>query len=174
MPRWLNLANTFTLVRLVLTPIVIVAILDKHHLLALLFLPGGGDGCAGWPRGAEAHQRTPTGAYFDPIADKCLMSGVFLVLCGGPSAVVVRGNCVGGDVYILLGALIFLAFTRIRKFPPKHVGESLHVRTDSHGGEWPARDAFSRFWPNTASEIALWLCTLLWFGAVCTTRGARY
>ena len=157
MPRWLNLANTFTLVRLVLTPIVIVAILDKHHLLALVlfFLAAVTDVLDGLAA-RRLDQRTPTGAYFDPIADKCLMSGVFLALAAaGLAPWWFVGIVLGRDVYILLGALIFLAFTRIRKFPPSMWGKASTFVQIVTVVTWLVRDAFSRSWLNTASEDRL-------------------
>ena len=53
----------------------------KHHLLALVlfFLAAVTDVLDGLAA-RRLDQRTPSGAYFDPIADKCLMSGVFLAL----------------------------------------------------------------------------------------------
>lgn len=174
MPRWLNLANTFTLVRLVLTPIVIVAILDKHHLLALVlfFLAAVTDVLDGLAA-RRLDQRTPSGAYFDPIADKCLMSGVFLALAAaGLAPWWFVGIVLGRDVYILLGALIFLAFTRVRKFPPSMWGKASTFVQIVTVVTWLVRDAFSRPWLNTASEIALWLCTLatVWSGLHYTWR----
>src|SRR5438309_4254477 len=81
MPAWLNLPNFFTFLRLAMTPLVIKEILDGRHQLA------------GWLFGAAAFtdildglaarrlkRTTQTGAYFDPIADKILLSGVFLAL----------------------------------------------------------------------------------------------
>ena len=81
MPKWLNLPNLFTLLRVVLTPFVIKEILDGRHMLALeLFAIAAFtdilDGAAARRFGVV----TPTGAYLDPIADKCLLSGVFLAL----------------------------------------------------------------------------------------------
>jgi cardiolipin synthase len=174
MPRWLNLANTFTLVRLVLTPFVILAILDNHHLLALvLFFVAAVtdvlDGLAA--RGLDQH--TSSGAYFDPIADKCLMSGVFLALAAaGLAPWWFVAIVLGRDVYILLGALIFLALTRIRKFPPSVWGKVSTFVQIVTVVTWLVRDAFSRPWLNTAAQIALWLCTAatVWSGLHYTWR----
>src|SRR5215472_6906179 len=120
MSRWFNLANTFTLARVMLTPFVIAAIINNHHLLALaLFFVAAVTDVMDGLAARRLDQRTPSGAYFDPIADKCLMSGVFLALAVASIAPWwFVGIVLGRDVYILFGALIFLAFTRIRKFPP--------------------------------------------------------
>ena len=94
MPRWINLPNLFTLLRLVLVPFVIQAILDGRSTLALALF-----GVAAFTDildGAAARRfglATQTGAYLDPIADKCLLSGVFLALAAARVvALVVRGR----------------------------------------------------------------------------------
>ena len=81
MPSWLNLPNLFTLLRLLLVPWIIMAILGGHPVLALALFAGAAstdilDGAAARHLGSS----TQAGAYFDPIADKCLLSGVYLAL----------------------------------------------------------------------------------------------
>src|SRR5262249_41883884 len=112
MPQWFNLPNLLTLSRLALVPFIIQAILDGRHLAALaLFAIAAAtdllDGAAARRFGIS----TPVGAYLDPIADKCLMSGVFLALAMARLApwwfvCVVFGR----DIYILLsvGVLLFV------------------------------------------------------------------
>src|SRR5260370_6234460 len=81
MPRWLNLANLFTLSRLVMTPFIVRDILDGRHTpaLGLFFIAAWTDAIDGWlARGASV--ATQARAYLDPIADKCLLSGVFLAM----------------------------------------------------------------------------------------------
>src|SRR5262245_63949959 len=111
MPRWLNLPNLFTLARLVLAPLVVRAILAGNHFFALeLFAVAAVtdilDGAAARRFGSVSR----AGAYLDPIADKVLMSGVFLALAIG--RIVPRWLVVlifGRDILILLGALLLLA-----------------------------------------------------------------
>ena len=113
MPAWFNLANLFTLVHLLLTPVTITAILRGSHRLALVvfFFAAVTDVLDGWAaRGRNG--ATAVGAYFDPIADKCLMSGVFIALAAAALApwwavAIVLGR----DLYIILGSLIFIRFS---------------------------------------------------------------
>src|SRR5579859_5693674 len=102
MPRWVP--NLFTTLRLVLVPAVIRAILLGQHTLALVLFA-----CAAVTDvldGAIARKFNLTsqfGAYLDPIADKALLSGVFLALA-------LSGNIpwwlvltiFGRDLYLLL------------------------------------------------------------------------
>ncbi len=73
--------NQLTLMRLIFVPFIIMSVLDNHWTAALVLfvLAGISDGLDGllarW-----LHQRTLIGQYLDPIADKLLMSGLFLVL----------------------------------------------------------------------------------------------
>src|SRR5476649_1891991 len=87
MPAWVNLANLFTLLRLALVPFVIRAILEGSHRTALVLCVVAGftdiiDGAIARGLGLASQ----TGAYLDPIADKCLLSGIFLAL--GSSGIV--------------------------------------------------------------------------------------
>jgi cardiolipin synthase len=120
MPAWLNLPNLFTLSRLALTPFVIGAILDGQHTVALALFAAAGftdflDGAAA----RKLKMSTQTGAYLDPIADKCLLSGVFLALSVAkivPKWVV--AIIFARDLLILAGVGIVLLFTSVRRFPP--------------------------------------------------------
>ncbi len=73
--------NLLTLLRLFIIPFLVIAILDGRYRLAfaLFILAGFSDGFDGllarW-----LSQRTTLGQYLDPIADKLLLSTLFLVL----------------------------------------------------------------------------------------------
>jgi cardiolipin synthase len=120
-----NAANLLTIARIVATPFVVVAILNgyQYRALVLLALAAFTDFLDG-----EVARRfslsSPFGAYLDPIADKILLSGVFLALGAAHIApwwliLLIFGR----DLYILLGAAIFLSLTTVRKFPPSVWGK---------------------------------------------------
>jgi cardiolipin synthase len=73
--------NQLTLLRLIFIPFVITNVLDDNWRLALglLVLAGLSDALDGWLARA-LDQRTMLGQYLDPIADKLLLSSLFLVL----------------------------------------------------------------------------------------------
>src|SRR3954471_21669108 len=143
MPRWLNLPNFFTLLRLILTPFVIREILEGRHLRALeLFAIAAFtdilDGAAARRFGVV----TPTGAYFDPIADKCLLSGVFLALAA--ARIVPRwlvGIIFARDLLILAVVGLVLLYTPVRRFPPSVWGKASTFVQISTAVTWMARDA---------------------------------
>jgi cardiolipin synthase len=73
--------NLLTLLRLIFIPFIMIAVLQRHWkiALALLLLAGISDGLDGllarWLK-----QRTVLGQYLDPIADKLLLSTLFIEL----------------------------------------------------------------------------------------------
>ncbi|HEX3875734.1 MAG TPA: CDP-alcohol phosphatidyltransferase family protein [Bryobacteraceae bacterium] len=177
MPPWVNLANFFTLIRLLLTPVVIVSVLQGRHRLALVLFFAAAvtdvlDGLAARGRGAT----TAAGAYFDPIADKCLMSGVFLALAAaGFAPWWLVAIVLGRDLYILLGAAIFLEFSSVRKFPPTVWGKASTFVQIAAVTCWLTRDAFPAPWLRAIGADVLWPCAVLtvWSGLHYTWRGIQ-
>src|SRR5580692_6766762 len=73
MPSWFNLANLFTFLRLVLVPFILEAILAGRHEIALaLFALAAATDVLDGAAARHLGLATQAGAYFDPIADKCL------------------------------------------------------------------------------------------------------
>lgn len=77
----LTAPNQLTLLRLIFVPFIVIAIVDGSYAWALgLFVVAGiSDGLDGLLARA-LHQKTTLGQYLDPIADKLLLSTMFLVL----------------------------------------------------------------------------------------------
>jgi cardiolipin synthase len=177
MPRWLNLPNFFTLLRVILTPFVIREILEGRHLRALeLFAIAAFtdilDGAAARRFGVV----TSTGAYFDPIADKCLLSGVFLALAA--ARIVPRwlvGMIFGRDLLILGGAGAVLLYTTVRRFPPSGWGKASTFVQILTAVAWMARDAFEIGVLNAFAALMLWPCVgfTVWSGLDYVRRGIR-
>ena len=73
--------NQITLLRLIFIPFVIIAVYDGswEWALGLLVLAGLSDALDGL-LARTLHQQTMLGQYLDPIADKLLLSSLFLVL----------------------------------------------------------------------------------------------
>ncbi len=175
MPRWLNLANCFTLVRLALVPFVIVAIIDGRGqravaLFAIAAVTDILDGAAA----RRLNLATTTGAYLDPIADKCLLSGVFVALAAAQYVpwwfvAIVFGR----DLYILMAAGILMALTRIRKFPPSVWGKISTFVQIVAAVIWMARHLLGFTFLNGLASAMLWVSTLftLWSGVHYTWRG---
>ncbi len=120
-----NLPNLFTLARLVLAPFVASDILHGSYgrAIILLFAAGFTDVIDGFL--ARRFQiSTRVGAYFDPIADKILLSVIYVSLgLAGAIPWWMVAVVFGRDVLILAMAGYGLLFTSLRKFPPSVWGK---------------------------------------------------
>jgi len=97
----------------------------RHGLALALFMIAAATDVLDGAAARRFGQETPFGAYLDPIADKCLLSAMFLAM-GGAGMVPwwFVAIVLGRDVYLLLAAAILLRFTRRRKFPPSVWGKA--------------------------------------------------
>lgn len=177
MPRWFNLANGFTALRLVLVPFVIGAILDGRNLRAVeLFAIAAATDVLDGAAARHFRLATQTGAYLDPIADKCLLSGVFLALA---SVHIVPWWFVavvfGRDLYILAAVGILMAFTPIRKFPPSSWGKASTFAQITAAVFWMARDMLGIGALDGIPAVALWVSAAftVWSGVHYTWLGFR-
>src|ERR1035438_8575552 len=168
MPRWLNFPNSLTVLRLLLVPFILHAILTGHHRLALaLFLVAAFSDVADGAAARRLGQTSPAGAYLDPIADKCLMSGVYLAFAAArliPWWFVAL--VLGRDLYILAGALLVMRFTAARAFPPSIWGKASTFLQICTAVIWMTREAAPTAWLRSLAEAMLWptAAITLWSG----------
>ncbi|HUB31639.1 MAG TPA: CDP-alcohol phosphatidyltransferase family protein [Bryobacteraceae bacterium] len=177
MLRWVNVPNLFTLLRLFLAPVVIQAILDGKHLAALAVFAGAAatdviDGAAA----RHFRMSTQAGAYLDPIADKCLLSGVYLALAvAGIVPWWLVAIIFGRDLYIVLGVATVMLLTSVRRFPPSMWGKASTFAQIVTAVAWMARDAFQVPVLDLFARFMLWPCAALTIvsGMHYTWRGVR-
>jgi cardiolipin synthase len=117
--------NLISLARLALVPVVLHAIWMRQYEWALLWcaLAGLSDGLDGFlARRLNAISRA--GAYLDPLADKLLLSGIYLTL-GLDRAIPwwLTAVVFGRDVLMLLFIAAAILFTKIRDFKPTFWGK---------------------------------------------------
>jgi cardiolipin synthase len=177
MPAWMNLPNLFTLLRVLLTPWVAWAIFAHRPVLALsLFAIAAFTDYLDGATARRLHLITASGAVFDPLADKCLLSGIFLALAAAhilPWWLV--GLVFGRDVYILLGAGILLLTTSVRQFPPSIWGkvstcvQIATVFTFMVRSIWNFRPVYD------LAAAGIWICATFtfWSGVHYTWRGVQ-
>jgi cardiolipin synthase len=117
--------NLLTLLRLFIIPFLVIEILDGNFraAFALFLLAGISDGLDGllarW-----LSQRTTLGLYLDPIADKLLLSTLFLVLTHvGLMPRYVTVLVFSRDLGILLIATLLFATGTLRDFYPSLFGK---------------------------------------------------
>lgn len=105
----ISIPNLLTLVRILLTPVLVILLLrDLFHLaLLVFFIAGLSDGLDGLIA-RLLNQRTKLGAYLDPAADKLLLTCAFVTLAALqviPAWLTVI--VIARDVIIVMGLAIF-------------------------------------------------------------------
>ncbi|HEX3968770.1 MAG TPA: CDP-alcohol phosphatidyltransferase family protein [Edaphobacter sp.] len=117
--------NLLTLMRLFIIPFLVIAILDGNYRLsfALFILAGISDALDGllarWLK-----QKTTLGQYLDPIADKLLLSTLFVVLTHvGMIPQYVTVLVFSRDVGILLISTLLFVTNALRDFRPSLFGK---------------------------------------------------
>src|SRR3981081_2133103 len=117
--------NQITLLRLGFLPIFLILISYERYRwrLAVLVAAGLSDGIDGL-LARKLNQRSPLGAYLDPIADKLLLSSSFIILAFKQKltwwlTIIVLSR----DVLILMVAVVILLLSCYRPFPPSIYGK---------------------------------------------------
>src|SRR5580698_3329358 len=121
-----NAPNLLTLARICIAPFLVSAILEDRYALSFwLFLAAGLTDALDGALARLLKQRTMLGQYLDPVADKLLLSTIFLVLFHKgliPARVTVM--VFGRDVGILVVAAILYAAAGRREFKPSIFGKA--------------------------------------------------
>ena len=113
------------MLRLFVLPFLVITILAGHWRLAfvLLWVAGVSDGLDGL-LARVLEQKTTLGQYLDPIADKLLLSTMFLVLTHvGVIPRFVTVLVLSRDIGILLIATLLFATNTLRDFGPSKLGK---------------------------------------------------
>src|ERR1700689_3418447 len=122
----LTAPNQLTLLRMIFLPFIVINLVkhDFKWALALFMLAGMSDGLDGL-LARTLHQQTMLGQYLDPIADKLLMSTMFLVLSiermiPWKYTVVVFSR----DISILMISGVLFMIAGLRNFRPSIFGKA--------------------------------------------------
>jgi cardiolipin synthase len=124
--RFRTTPNLLTLLRICLAPFLVAAILEAHFALSFgLFVAAGLTDALDGALARVLKQRSMFGQYLDPVADKLLLSTLFLVLTHkNLIPVTVTALVFGRDVGILVVAAILYAAAGRRDFSPSLVGKA--------------------------------------------------
>lgn len=128
----MNLANQLTIVRMMLIPFFILALLTSRMPWALaIFVVAGLTDALDGLIARLYRQKTDLGAFLDPMADKLLLTAAFIMLAMPdrpslfPDFVLINRIparlailTVSRDVFIVLIALVMSLTTGMRRFPP--------------------------------------------------------
>jgi cardiolipin synthase len=122
----LSFPNQLTLLRMVFLPFIVIKLVEGHYRSALILfvLAGLSDGLDGL-LARKLEQQTVLGQYLDPIADKLLLSTVFLVLSilhkiPWKFTILVFSR----DVSILAAGAVLYAIAGLRDFRPSIFGKA--------------------------------------------------
>ena len=122
----LTAPNQLTLMRMMFVPFVVIKLVEGHYLTALILfvLAGMSDGLDGL-LARTLKQQTVLGQYLDPIADKLLLTTMFLVLSilhkiPWKFTVLVFSR----DITILLVSALLYAIAGLRDFRPSIFGKA--------------------------------------------------
>jgi cardiolipin synthase len=118
--------NLLTLLRMCMAPFLVAAILQDHFELSfILFVAAGLTDALDGLLARVLKQSTELGQYLDPVADKLLLSTLFVVLMHkGLIPTTVTVLVFGRDVGILLVAAILYAAVGRREFGPSLFGKA--------------------------------------------------
>lgn len=118
--------NQLTLLRMIFVPFIVIHLVDGHYgwALAIFIIAGFSDGLDGL-LARTLHQQTLLGQYLDPIADKLLLSTVFLVLSilhkiAWKYTILVFSR----DISILAASAVLFAIAGLRDFRPSIFGKA--------------------------------------------------
>lgn len=124
--QFLSAPNQLTLARMVFLPFIVNKLLDHHYrgALILFVLAGLSDGLDGL-LARRLRQQTLLGQYLDPIADKMLLSTIFLVLSVvGQIPWKFTVLVFSRDVGILLVSGVLYTIAGLRDFRPSIFGKA--------------------------------------------------
>jgi cardiolipin synthase len=118
--------NQLTLLRMVFVPFIVIELVEGRYFwaLSLFVVAGFSDGLDGL-LARKLHQQTLLGQYLDPIADKLLLSTMFLVLSilhkiPWKFTVLVFSR----DISILAASAVLFAIAGLRDFRPSIFGKA--------------------------------------------------
>jgi cardiolipin synthase len=147
-----------TLLRLSFIPFVVSSILDGRYEIALVLfvLAGISDALDGLLARALG-QRTKLGEYLDPIADKLLISSLFLVL-SAMHRIPWRVTAVvfGRDIIILVVCTLVYVTTPLRDFSPTIFGKANTVAQIVTLGATILLEVSRWTWVFVVKRVGLW------------------
>jgi len=155
--------NLLTLMRICLAPFLVSAILDDRFALSFgLFVVAGLTDALDGTLARWLKQRTALGQYLDPVADKLLLSTLFVVLTHkGLIPTTVTVLVFGRDVGILVVAAILYAAVGRREFKPSIFGKANTVAQVTSVTAVLLHQISSASWVLTLRMVVLWATVVL-------------
>ena len=158
----LTLPNQLTMLRLLILPFILIAMIYHRHELALaLFLGAVITDVVDGKIARHFGQKTELGAYLDPLADKLLLSSAFVAqsLIGTMPwwlTILVLTR----DIAILGTVVVVLLATTIRDFPPSSFGRLNTVVQAVTVSLVILNNTVSLEWIDVGVDILIWVVAL--------------
>jgi cardiolipin synthase len=155
--RFRTAPNLLTLMRICLAPFLVAAILDNHYALSFgLFVVAGLTDALDGMLARLLKQFTMLGQYLDPVADKLLLSTLFLVFTyKGLVPARVTALVFGRDVGILVVAAILYAAAGRREFSPSLFGKANTMAQVAAVAAVLAHQLTAAYWVEVFRLVAL-------------------
>jgi cardiolipin synthase (CMP-forming) len=140
-----------------MAPFLVAAILESHYALSfVLFIAAGLTDALDGALARILKQRSMLGHYLDPVADKLLLSTIFLVLLHKSLIpVTVTVLVFGRDVGILLVAAILYAAVGRREFHPSIFGKANTLAQISAVAAVLLHQLTDAYWVSCFRKLAL-------------------
>ncbi len=123
---WLTIPNLLTLVRIVLTPFILIELSRGQYMIGGWTFGGAAftDVLDGWLARRFGSQ-SKVGQYLDPVADKILLTCIYVGLAlGGAVPLWIVLLIIARDLWILLLSGVALRFTEFRNLQPSLWGKA--------------------------------------------------
>lgn len=110
----MNIPNFITMIRIILVPVIVIFLIEGRLLAALLtFLVAGiGDGLDGF-MARTLNQKTTLGAFLDPLADKLLLTTIYIVMAVYHQAPAWLAVMVASRDLLIVSGLAILAWNHL-------------------------------------------------------------
>ena len=185
----MNLPNALTILRIFFVPLLVAALVQDssvfrfgsleitNDLLSLaIFLAAAGTDLLDGYLARRWKQVTTIGTLLDPIADKVLLSGVYVSLAAAgsiPWALVLI--ILGRDLLLLASSGIALLFTEYRQFRPSFWGKASTFVQIACATAWMAQNAINSSALHVLAQTLVWPTAALtiWSGLHYSWRGMR-
>jgi len=157
----MNIPNILTIIRILSIPVFVICLLYDRFWVALLIFVGAGitDGLDGLIARVY-HQRTTTGAYLDPIADKLMLVTAFVVLAIlGSIPLWLTVIVIAKDVIVALGVLILFLTSRRVEVKPVLIGKAATF-SQMVAIPWALLASYSFFFRNFLPYV-IWITVAL-------------
>ena len=161
--NWLTIPNALTILRMIFTPWILLELAHGHWMTGGWMLGGAAftDSLDGW-LARHFRWQSKAGQFLDPIADKFLLTSIFVGLAaGGAVPVWLVFVIVGRDLWIVGLSAFALKFTKYRNLTPSVWGKFSTFSQVLTAVAIIATRAYGNPLFSEAADVLVWVVTAL-------------